>query len=1819
MDALKKVCQGIKSTIQLFELDCNYLDFVEEGCNLSSKSTVKAFYDVNKKLSQKLFLDENKEAYKVISEFGGSDELLKFAFDRKSETEIDFMKEAVNDYDESHISTQAIFDFTNLWSYVTELNRTARKKTLEIFLKKIKDLSQNNLYAGIVENLKSSKINFYGIQNLYLELSHKEEAKRKQIFKIVDQSLITFVKPKTEFDVELKCITKAGERENLFHAPEIFELRDRAHLIVFTEQKKMDFKEDNNYKEEELKKFKAFSTLADTINQILNTLMKLKFNGYPRLQDLKVVNTNSRIEGMIFDCNAGDFGPLHDFKEQLEKILEEWDRSIIEAYKYHYELTYLKGKDFWRVERALIDPASKKSVKGRHLLDYIGKKPAQVNLDAKESPENRLGKLGQALKELPNVYKVDKNQKFVQDYTFFIAERAEKAIIKALVSLYLTYEKSMPLSSHLLICHSSTSWNELVAFAFRCFFSPEQKLFCLIQPERLGFALQDQFSTQMKNLNNEYPRNKFHLAFVTTDANTHLITSLKVKSQTKVLKNEELLKNAVLEERIRDYTQNCRNVTSKITGLGKTTWIMDFVKKSGHTYNKIPISGTIDPIELGNRLLPILSQERPALCFSIGSIEESDKSLLNEVLFSLVVLRSFHFSTSVVKVPETVQIFFEIDSSYFENLKDDIEILSYIQTENIDTMRIEDLHYKSPQVQFVCYYLKGLVDGSLGTNDLSEFDIRDKELSKDECLKLITQKFLENRDKDYASYTQLRIFIDVLYSLFRSFSENGYFIYSVLSKTKNPHDNQSVFLPEDVIINMRLNLIDGLVLAADQFTSKSVENVRQQQKMSMNIAKDRMAVEDVNNALGGAVVSWENSRPFTVVFSVDQSPIFVYKQLDSVPKAVVDAMQNQIQAAQGLGRQLENPLKDYKECSQVDLYERLVSLTNKLHNRNICLKCYRKYEKNLEICNACGIPLLLNNDPDSRDFVKKVAIASGKDYALTPDNFIKMLLIFMRVQQRIPVIIMGETGCGKTSLIRFLCSRILEDEFKIFSIHAGVNHDNIKQEMQNYIQEAQILQLADKKIWVFFDEFNTTASIGLIKEILCERTMLGEPLPDNMVFLGACNPWRLKTQQIVFDENVGIKKDRLNQGNKYNLLYTVYPLPETMIDFVWDYGHLTVETEKKYVEAMFTSLAEIEKDVNLKNIMVDLVCAAHQQFRNWEDVSSVSLRDVTRYKILFEWFLSSLRKRDEMNRKKRVADKILKNQAVILALLHCYYLRIASKKKRNEFLIKIEPYLKKFDMNKKDVEDLLLKQELDLLDRMKPLPEGIATNRALRENIFALVVCILTKIPIFICGKPGCSKSLAVQLVFNHLRGRNSTDDYFRTLPELIPVSFQGSEYCTSESIVSVFNRAEKYLNVNAQNKDILPVIIFDEIGLAEISTNNPLKVLHNKLEIENVKVAFVGISNWRLDASKMNRALYLARPDPDIEDLKFTANAIYNSISKNIPLADKVVDSLARIYCDLRDLLKQQKQEDIFGLRDYYFLIKGISVDMVKLEHNERFARYEDDALYTIIRKNLKKNFSGLGNEHEALWYNFCQYMGTPEKQVQIQEPSAKELIFNNLSDRNSRYLMLITQSDCVSEYIEELIRNKDAADEAEQRDQQGDDEDEMGFKSLIIKRVKEDAEGEKEVKTLVGSHMIDDLTKQSYGFRVLSDIILYIEKGYTLIFKKIDNVYSSLYDLFNQNFSVSGDKKYCRIALGALYNPKCLVHKDFHCVIFINESEVEKADPPFLNRFEKYRIRIEDILSANQRTLQTELVKWVYSITTWENEPDFIKPELVFANYNA
>ena len=65
------------------------------------------------------------------------------------------------------------------------------------------------------------------------------------------------------------------------------------------------------------------------------------------------------------------------------------------------------------------------------------------------------------------------------------------------------------------------------------------------------------------------------------------------------------------------------------------------------------------------------------------------------------------------------------------------------------------------------------------------------------------------------------------------------------------------------------------------------------------------------------------------------------------------------------------------------------------------------------------------------------------------------------------------------------------------------------------------------------------------------------------------------------------------------------------------------------------------------------------------------------------------------------------------------------------------------------------------------LGENIARNSALQENVFMMVVCISLRIPLFLVGKPGSSKSLAKSLIMNSMKGPNSESKLLQKLKQV--------------------------------------------------------------------------------------------------------------------------------------------------------------------------------------------------------------------------------------------------------------------------------------------------------------------------------------------------------------------------------------------------------------------------------------------------------------------
>jgi len=166
------------------------------------------------------------------------------------------------------------------------------------------------------------------------------------------------------------------------------------------------------------------------------------------------------------------------------------------------------------------------------------------------------------------------------------------------------------------------------------------------------------------------------------------------------------------------------------------------------------------------------------------------------------------------------------------------------------------------------------------------------------------------------------------------------------------------------------------------------------------------------------------------------------------------------------------------------------------------------------------------------------------------------------------------------------------------------------------------------------------------------------------------------------------------------------------------------------------------------------------------------------------------------------------------------------------------------------------------------------------------------------------------------MRGKYSKNKFFKNFPRIIQIYFQGSESTQPEDVQRLFRKAEtKYesFKKKCQKKDLpIIMILFDELGLAERAESNPLKILHGKLEYTGKEegVSFIGISNYSLDAAKINRALVLSVPDLDqeIDELTSTSKDIVESISSQLK-NESIFKVISLTYFEYKKILQFIKE----------------------------------------------------------------------------------------------------------------------------------------------------------------------------------------------------------------------------------------------------------------------------------------------------------------------
>ena len=146
---------------------------------------------------------------------------------------------------------------------------------------------------------------------------------------------------------------------------------------------------------------------------------------------------------------------------------------------------------------------------------------------------------------------------------------------------------------------------------------------------------------------------------------------------------------------------------------------------------------------------------------------------------------------------------------------------------------------------------------------------------------------------------------------------------------------------------------------------------------------------------------------------------------------------------------------------------------------------------------------------------------------------------------------------------------------------------------------------------------------------------------------------------------------------------------------------------------------------------------------------------------------------------------------------------------------------------------------------------------------------------------------------------------------------------------------------------------------------------------------------------------------------------------------------------------------------------------------------------------QSLNRNFGGLEEKNEKILEFFkIQYKNKFDDTVNINNSfSVLDAIEKNVTDPNSRYLMLISDGNNGSDIVKYLL------------------------KKLNKKYIE-----------LIGSKYTSDTKSGKYTEEILNKVKYIMETDNVLILRDLDIIYPSLYDLFNQNFTVMGEKKICQ-----------------------------------------------------------------------------------------
>ncbi|XP_053396015.1 E3 ubiquitin-protein ligase rnf213-alpha-like [Mercenaria mercenaria] len=822
---------------------------------------------------------------------------------------------------------------------------------------------------------------------------------------------------------------------------------------------------------------------------------------------------------------------------------------------------------------------------------------------------------------------------FKEDQPNLVICEDESVFITALTVYMADKDQPLPQPDEVLTCTKETKTDEIDMFLRRVFYSGSKKIYCLVNADMLTYDVDEYTERCVEEYLKETHAGSSYRLIVISGCNKQsgFLASLnKFKRQplqisTEAVREYLLTKLSVQENSstrlspaaVADRERSTvRVIKSWQAGAGKSLCVERMKEKFPRVDSVyIALNGiSICPEEVIKSLLPftLRPNEPEPRIFHIDIYHEVENGVDN-FLFNLLILGCLRDKTGLIWRRSLTDIFLientplliSVNSGQDANWRYVHSLLSVLPNRTC----------RSPK-ECLCIY-KGILPQDYDDSD----QLFDDEMYRSDVFQR-PYRYLMRTDK-----TKVQFKSDIescLQTILRhcgleepSWRDVHYFVMflnrQLIAFENNPFVGEFSFKQGTdfsvFVLEFLLKMSRDFATRSLRFTDESNQSLK---------SKTNVETEEMLDGLLDEIQlkhKWEDSRHPCLLFNSDNTT-FTFLGFHVEPNSghLIDPLTRQVLELRIMNSSLHS-----------SLVRNGVSLSDDFDSLS-------RHDKIMRLCIFMGIQY--PHDPD-------------ENFILTTDIVKKIMAIHMRFRYDLPTLIMGETGYGKTRLVKFLCDIQLPSEYRKnttnmirVKVHGSPSKDIIKAVRQaEQVAEKNRQEYGDSVHTVlFFDGVNVTKDIGLIKEIMCEGSLLGKKLNKNLKIISACNPYRRHSDKMMKEmeqEGFGGHMDT-NDANVLPghlplqcLVYKVYPLPHSLLPLVWDFGRLEADVENVFINQI---VKKYIRDAKLPDIpglaeVVSAILAASQDYmkKHMDEYCVVSLRNVERALTVMSWFYQNSR------------------------------------------------------------------------------------------------------------------------------------------------------------------------------------------------------------------------------------------------------------------------------------------------------------------------------------------------------------------------------------------------------------------------------------------------------------------------------------------------------------------------------------------------------------------------------------------------------------------